>query len=548
MSSFQKSTFQTQKKKSPFLKSKYENDKEVKVIKEAITTIFDKVISILNNVYSYLKINNMKLAQDINFVVSVIKTKKLYKFQGLDKSFSYDNNNNLSEIKDIIGYLSKFSKKKEFKNTRKNFQTSKFELNEEIHEKFNFAFQNGYYCDYYKIPSYEDFNDTGGIIFDGYYSSDEEDYCSDSFKKKDSIKSIIKKDSRTSFKEKKSSSNSLINISTLNTSLIKENDLYDKSFNIFQYYPQTKNKKNFMTLSYLLLNKFHILNITSDKTLHEFLEEVFIKYTSSTGIYHTERHAIDVLQTLYIYTFKTDVIKILKLGQIDINSLGISALVHDLSHPGYSNDYLIKSNNNLALLYNDSHVLENFHLSQTFNILFDNNKHCNIFKNISNEDYKLMRRRMIELILATDMSNHSKVVCLIKNIIFEKNKDYKRVYDMEEQQNIMNFLLHTADISHCSKNFDISFKWTNLLNEEFWREGDEEKEKKLQIGFLCDRNKADTPRSQASFIKGIIYPTFEILYKSFPVDDIKYYVDNVQNNLEEWIKLTKDKNNNVEKD
>ena len=54
--------------------------------------------------------------------------------------------------------------------------------------KFNFAFQNGYYCDYYEIPSYEDFNDTGGIIFDGYYSSDEEDYCSDSFKKKDSIK------------------------------------------------------------------------------------------------------------------------------------------------------------------------------------------------------------------------------------------------------------------------------------------------------------------------------------------------------------------------
>ena len=47
---------------------------------------------------------------------------------------------------------------------------------------------------------------------------------------------------------------------------------------------------------------------------------------------------------------------------------------------------------------------------------------------------------------------------------------------MEEQQNIMNFLLHTADISHCSKDFNISFKWTNLLNEEFWREGDEEKD------------------------------------------------------------------------
>ena len=95
--------------------------------------------------------------------------------------------------------------------------------------------------------------------------------------------------------------------------------------------------------------------------------------------------------------------------------------------------------------------------------------------------------------------------------------------------------------------FNISFKWINLLNEEFWREGDEEKEKKLPIGFLCDRNKADTPRSQVGFIKGIVLPTFEILYKAFPGEDIKFYVDNVKYNLNEWIKLCNDENKNLEK-
>ena len=39
----------------------------------------------------------------------------------------------------------------------------------------------------------------------------------------------------------------------------------------------------------------------------------------------------------------------INLDHIDIISMGISALVHDISHPGYSNDYLIKSHDKLAL-------------------------------------------------------------------------------------------------------------------------------------------------------------------------------------------------------
>ena len=526
-------------------------EEEMKVIEEALTTTFDKVISILNEVHSYLLNNNKKLADDINFVISIIKSKKLYKYQGLDESFSYNKKNNSIEMENIIGYLNKFSKKKEFTNSRKNFQTSKIEINTEIHDKFhlnNIYDSNiinrvntpkiGNIFDFYHVPSQEEINDE--LIFDN--SSDDDDNNNINLELNIN-KPNTKKSSFSKMSSKKNSSTNSLNI---NFNIIKESDLLDKTFNIFQYYPETKNKINFMTLSYLLLSQFYIFEITLEKTLEDFLLEIYDKYISSTAIYHTERHALDVLQTIYIYTFKTDVIKILKLGKIDILSLGISALVHDLSHPGYSNDYLIKSNNTLALLYNDSHILENFHLSETFNLLFDSNKHCNIFKNLSKDDYKLIRRRMIELILSTDMSNHSKICSIVKNSFFEGNNLQKN-FNMEEQQNIMNFLLHTADISHCSKYFNISFKWINLLNEEFWREGDEEKEKKLPIGFLCDRNKADTPRSQVGFIKGIVLPTFEILYKAFPGEDIKFYVDNVKYNLNEWIKLCNDENKNLEK-
>ena len=58
----------------------------------------------------------------------------------------------------------------------------------------------------------------------------------------------------------------------------------------------------------------------------------------------------------------------------------------------------------------------------------------------------------------------------MKNFIQNKeNKSSKYNYNMSEQQDVMNFLIHSVDISHYSKDFDISFKRTNLLNEEFWR-------------------------------------------------------------------------------
>ena len=179
-----------------------------------------------------------------------------------------------------------------------------------------------------------------------------------------------------------------------------------------------------------------------------------------------------------------------------------------------------------------------------FNIIYEN-KENNIFENLQNEDYRIIRKRIIDLILATDMSNHAKICSLMKNFIQNKNNNNynhnyikKNNYNMIEQQEVMNFLIHTADISHCSKDFNISFKWTNLLNEEFWREGDEEKEKKIQVGFLCDRNNSDVPNNQIGFIKTIILPTFDILYNCFfGNEDILFYVNNAKKNIEEWNKL-----------
>ena len=522
---------------------------EEKTIEEALKTPFDIVMEILHNIETYLRKTNKNLANDINIVINIIRSQKLYNYQALDENYKIKDIHN-PEIQNIIGHLKQYSQKK-FCIARKSFQTSKFnEIPQEMKNKFHLQNDSNFKFD-------ESDSENSDILFDDYLSDDEDN--SHHLSNLSTISKNIHSENKTpiNISLKKNKKHNLLNFSHSGNSFI-ENELLDNHFNIFSFYPE-RNKNIFLKGSFLLMKQFDTYSVIKERTLKNFLNIIYDKYSSSTAIYHTERHALDILQTVYIYTFKTDVISMINLTYLDILSLGIASLCHDLSHPGYSNDYLIRSNNTIAIDYNDIHVLENYHISQMFHIINKNNdikynsndnitsknnnnkdkkkNSYNIFDNLQCEDYRLIRKRIVDLILATDMQNHSKVCTLMKNFIQNKeNKNSKYNYNMTEQQDVMNFLIHTADISHCSKDFDISFKWTNLLNEEFWREGDEEKEKKMQVGFLCDRNNSDTPSSQVGFIKGIIIPTFDLLYNCFSNEDILYYFNNVRKNLEEWNK------------
>jgi hypothetical protein len=154
---------------------------------------------------------------------------------------------------------------------------------------------------------------------------------------------------------------------------------------------------------------------------------------------------------------------------------------------------------------------------------------------------------MISEILATDMANHGKVMSVItarisdeilngnkNNIKFELlSKNPKTQF--EEQQSLLDFFIHAADLAHNTKLFKISIQWVELLTNEFWLQGDKEKELNLPVSFLCDRIGSDIPSSQVGFISGFILPTFDVLIEIFPT--LNYTVENAKNNIAEWKKL-----------
>lgn len=83
----------------------------------------------------------------------------------------------------------------------------------------------------------------------------------------------------------------------------------------------------------------------------------------------------------------------------------ISGFVHDTDHPGYNNQYMVATRDKIALRYNDKSVLENHHISVAFSTMLKSSE-TRIFENFTNEEFKIMREYMIDLVLATDNIRH----------------------------------------------------------------------------------------------------------------------------------------------
>jgi hypothetical protein len=165
----------------------------------------------------------------------------------------------------------------------------------------------------------------------------------------------------------------------------------------------------------------------------------------------------------------------------------------------------------------------------------DNNLLCNL----KAEEFRIVRRRMIEFILATDMANHIKHLSSLKgklesydikngeNIDNLLSTDVSKTF--ENQQIVLSWCVHTCDVSNPAKPTRVYDDWVNRVFMEFFTQGDEERNAGLAISPLCDRNTVDVVKSQLGFINFVVLPTFEMLLNVIP--EVKTYVELVRHNL-----------------
>ena len=552
-------------------------DNESEVIKKLITTPYEKVIKKLNNIKTFLlslsktMTNDTlnKSVKDIEWVISQIKSQNLYSYSNnIDNDvikLSKDANSKLKHMLDYITMNTElshdtFQRSGAYMKIRKEINIVKkknsLKANEAQMKQIK-KIRNEYFISN-NLPKHRSRSSGSGTNENNDTNKTKKKSCIKKSQTEniDNTKKEINKPNHiqisphskglknnTPIRRAHTKSMKVLNALSANILDINSATLSSTSFNIFDFKSSHGYINVLPLIGGFLFSTFSLTSQIIQCKLNTFLFTLSKGYHEST-IYHNAIHGADVAQTLGTFFLHSSLSSSLRLSSQDLVAIFTAALAHDLGHPGTNNAFQINVLTDLAITYNDVSVLENFHCTSLFKALQEDK--CNIFSDYNNLDVRKTRKRIINMILATDMFNHGKVLGKTRSKMKSSNDSDIVIDDtnlFDDQQEYLDCLIHIADISHNAKSFEITSKWVSLLNEEMMIQGDKERESGISVSYMCDRSKVDIPKSQIGFINAFIIPSFELLCV-MTKEKLKGYLDNAKSNLKVWEKKNEENKNN----
>ncbi|XP_043834055.1 cAMP-specific 3',5'-cyclic phosphodiesterase 4C isoform X3 [Dromiciops gliroides] len=246
--------------------------------------------------------------------------------------------------------------------------------------------------------------------------------------------------------------------------------------------------------------------------------------------YHNSIHAADVAQSTHVL-LSTPALEAV-FTDLEILAAIFASAIHDVDHPGVSNQFLINTNSELALMYNDASVLENHHLAVGFKLLQEDN--CDIFQNLSAKQRQSLRKMVIDMVLATDMSKHMNLLADLKTMVETKKVTSLGVLLLDNYSDriqVLQNMVHCADLSNPTKPLELYRQWTDRIMVEFFQQGDREREKGIEISPMCDKHTASVEKSQVGFIDYIAHPLWET-WADLVHPDAQEILDTLEDNRE----------------
>ncbi|XP_053950861.1 cAMP-specific 3',5'-cyclic phosphodiesterase isoform X2 [Anastrepha ludens] len=243
------------------------------------------------------------------------------------------------------------------------------------------------------------------------------------------------------------------------------------------------------------------------KTFINFMTTLEDHYVKDNP-FHNSLHAADVTQSTNVL-LNTPALEGV-FTSLEVGGALFAACIHDVDHPGLTNQFLVNSSSELALMYNDESVLENHHLAVAFKLL--QNQGCDIFCNMQKKQRQTLRKMVIDIVLSTDMSKHMSLLADLKTMVETKKVAGSGVLLLDnytDRIQVLENLVHCADLSNPTKPLPLYKRWVSLLMEEFFLQGDKERESGMDISPMCDRHNATIEKSQVGFIDYIVHPLWE---------------------------------------
>lgn len=298
------------------------------------------------------------------------------------------------------------------------------------------------------------------------------------------------------------------------------------NFDIWAIYERT-GQSVFLIGNYLISKwEFSTNYGLNEEAMNSCFRKIEASYRSNP--FHNACHAAEVCHSLVYFINHSDLIK--NISGLDLLSSMLAALSHDISHPGLTNRYLILTQDDLAITYNDTSVLENMHASRLFHILKEQDS--DIFQEVPIDDIRIIRKLIIAMVLETDMSKHFASVGRFRSISKKPGINFSK---QEDKFFCLAFALKCADAGYCAKSIDLHVEWVQRAAEEFFLQGDLERELGMEISSYCDRNSTDVAKSQSAFLNVICRPMFETWTEFLKSEEINYSCkQQIDRNIEYW--------------
>ena len=255
--------------------------------------------------------------------------------------------------------------------------------------------------------------------------------------------------------------------------------------------------------------------------------------------YHTFTHALDVMITTHAILRGGGGVFLKKHEQ---SSLVLAALGHDILHTGVNNGFLLKIKHPLVEEFGPDGIQEKRSATHLLKLI---DKHEILAPkaepNSPSNDIISESRSMIEQsILWTDMKRHGDLMKEVSGRMddiqqaLSQARKAVRVSDFNSSKGATDddvaagvravdfldvdariligaLILHCADVSNPTKEWDVCERWSVLVMNEFFSQGDVERKQGHQILMNCDRDTVSIPKSQVGFGQFVIRNLFELL-------------------------------------
>ncbi|KAI9029298.1 hypothetical protein DFJ74DRAFT_641518 [Hyaloraphidium curvatum] len=284
---------------------------------------------------------------------------------------------------------------------------------------------------------------------------------------------------------------------------------------------------------------FHDLGLVEPGDARVFVQFLFTvgrNYRQRSDVpYHCFAHGAAVTHGLYILAKRFELGSV--FDDVEVFSMLVACICHDLDHRGQSNAYQRIAQTPLFSLFTRS-TMELLHANFAIKIL--SSEGHDVFQRLPSESYQRAIRIVKESIVATDLA-----------VFFSNRAALKEALDSFDpatqpfpigpghdlRSALRGLILNACDLSSSYKPFPSARKTTALVYQEFFLEGAGIKK---VVGTIDNWNmdadkEGQIPAMQVEFLDSVVLPIYELQEKVLPkASDL---VGRVRANRDEWRRM-----------